>query len=279
MGVRRRDLLRGGIVGALVAGIALRFGTAEARRRHPPHRRIKRRRVTPLPLVVIDPGHGGKDPGCIGIDGVMEKHVVLAVGLELRRRLLASRRCRVMMTRSTDVFVPLQERVAFARRHRAVAFLSLHVNASHNHAACGACVYRFGLHASDAAAAAEARWENSADNIVRSSIAGRAQVVVHILASLMRQETMVHSAALQRDVVQHLGQHTSLTPDATRHARFVVLTAPDIASVLVEMGFLTNQRDAALLRSRSYHIVLARAMSYAVERYVAKLPRPRRSAG
>jgi N-acetylmuramoyl-L-alanine amidase len=271
MKLRRRTLLRDGMLAVLACGIAWHPDDADAHQQRPSYRRAPVRRhigSAARPLVVIDPGHGGKDPGCIGIGGAMEKHIVLAVGLELRRQLLAGGRCRVAMTRSTDVFIPLEERVRFARRRRAIVFVSLHANASPDRHACGACVYRFGLHASDAAAAAEAKWENSADRFVSDSIGGHTPIVIHILASLMRRETVRHSAALQQDLVERLGDRTQLTPNAARHARFVVLTAPDIASVLVEMGFLTNRRDAALLRTRTHHIALARAMNNAVEGYV-----------
>lgn len=278
MGVRRRDVLRGGLAGA----VGFASGAAQARQHDPAHRRIPPHHLRPqlpAPLVVIDPGHGGKDPGCIGLGGIQEKQVVLAIALELRRQLQATRRCQVVMTRSTDVFIPLDQRVALARQHRAAVFVSLHANASPSQAACGACVYRFGLRASDTGAAAEARWENRADQAVGQSVTGQGEIVIRILGSLMRRETMLHSAALQRDMVEHLAHHTRLTPRAARHARFAVLTAPDIASVLVETGFLTNRHDAMLLRSRAHHVALAGAMRDAVERYVSGLPRSGRGAG
>jgi N-acetylmuramoyl-L-alanine amidase len=226
-----------------------------------------------LPLVVIDPGHGGKDPGCSGPRGTQEKTVALELGLELQRQLHAGGRCRVAMTRSGDVFVPLEQRVGFARRQRAALFVSLHANAAlHDRHARGACVYRFAYRASDAQARALAKWENSADRYGGPAFRDASPTLTHILASLMRKETWKHSAWLQQGVVDAMHRRIALTPAPARHARFVVLSAPDIASVLVEIGFLTNPAEERLLRSASHRRALALALRHGVERYLARVP-------
>jgi len=199
MPLRRRALL----INAMAAAVASPFTTTrvEARRRllrHP------RRHYKPKSMVMIDPGHGGKDPGCIGVNGIEEKTIVLALGMELERELLASGRFRVLMTRHSDVFVPLEDRVALAQRHHAGLFISLHANASRDSEACGACVYRFAYHASNKSSAAMARWENNADRDEESALRDASPIVVRILASLMRRETWVHSALLQQSVVSDL---------------------------------------------------------------------------
>jgi N-acetylmuramoyl-L-alanine amidase len=279
----RRALIRAGAGAALACGGGLDVSPVLARRRYraPVHsaRASHPARPTPLPLVVIDPGHGGKDPGCIGVGGVMEKQVVLRVGLELRRQLLASRRCRVAMTRASDVFIPLEERVRIAQRDRAAVMISLHANAAPDRHVQGAVVYRFAFHASDPRAAAEARLENDADRFGLERSGHSATIVLHILASLMRRETVMRSAALQRDLVTSIHKLTPLCADAARHARFVVLSAPDVPSALVELGFLTNGHDAAMLRRPAYQAMLARGLQNGVHSFLAGLPAPARHVG
>lgn len=269
----RRVLLRN----AITAGCSASALPAEAYARPQRSRHVHRhRQPRTLPVVVIDSGHGGKDPGCIGSGGIEEKTVVLELGRELHHQQHAGRRCQVAMTRETDVFVPLEQRVAFARRHRATVFVSLHANASHDHHARGLCVYRFAHRASDAQARALARWENSADSFGGKSFRHASPAVTHILASLMRRETWLHSAWLhsawlQDNMVDSLRDHVRLEGIPARHARFVVLSAPDIPAVLVETGFLTNRTEARLLRSRSHRDLMAREMRQAIEHTLAHM--------
>jgi N-acetylmuramoyl-L-alanine amidase len=222
--------------------------------------------------VLVDPGHGGKDPGCIGLAGTFEKHVALEVGLALRRQLLATGRYRVAMTRDDDVFISLRGRVERARNAGASLLVSLHANASPDRAAHGTCVYRFAWRPSDAHAALMARWENRADGAADPALHGASRQVLHILAMLMRRETQVHSAQLQRAMVHGLRQNAVMLPVPDRHARFAVLSAPDIAGVLIEMGFLSNRREEALLTRRSHQVMLAASMRHAVDAYFAGLP-------
>ncbi len=222
-----------------------------------------------LPLVMLDPGHGGKDPGAIGISGTYEKHVALAAAQELRRQLLATGRYRVELTRGRDVFIALEERVAIARRRGAALFVSMHADALSDAAVRGASVYTLNETASDGQTAALARRENAADRFGIPNFQGTPPEVARILVSLVRQETRVGSTRMARSVVNALGRDLPLLPNPARHASFMVLKAADIPSVLVELGFMSNRTDEAALRRPAHRVVLASAMLRAVDAYFA----------
>ena len=224
----------------------------------------------PPPLVMLDPGHGGKDPGAIGISGTYEKQVALATALELKRQLEAGGRYRVELTRSRDVFIPLDDRVDHAQSRGASLFVSMHADALSDHAVRGASVYTLAQTASDAQTAALARTENSADRFIGGhEWKGASPEVSQILASLVRQETRVGSVRLARRLVGSLDHDLPMLPNPDRHAGFVVLKAADIPSVLVEMGFMSNPRDEAALRQPDHRRLVAQAMSRAVEAFFA----------
>lgn len=261
MPFRRRALLRHAIAIAGTSSLLPAEALARQRTVHHAHRHHRARK---LPVVIIDPGHGGKDPGCTGLGGTEEKHVLLKLGVDLRRELRAGGHCKVEMTRDTDVFVPLEDRVAFARIHHAALFVSLHANAApKNRHACGLCVYRFSYRASDAQARAMARWENSADRFGGPSFHHVSPEVTHNLASLMRRETWLHSAWLQDSIVNTLRDHIQLESVPARHTRFVVLS--------VETSFPTNTHDERLLRSLHYCHLMAREMRRAIEHSLAHI--------
>jgi len=220
----------------------------------------------PLPLVVLDPGHGGRDPGAIGAKGTQEKRITLAVALELRRRLQAAGRCRVLMTRSRDVFVPLGDRIELARKREAALFLSLHADSAPG--ARGASVYTLSERASDAMSAALADRENRADRAGGRRFPSVSPEVQRILLSLMRQETRVGSDRLARLVVDSLEGTVPLLPNTHRRAGFVVLKAPDVPSVLVEMGFLSHPQDEAALNRPAHRVKLAAALAEAVHSFL-----------
>ncbi|MEO8713433.1 MAG: N-acetylmuramoyl-L-alanine amidase [Acetobacteraceae bacterium] len=225
-------------------------------------------RTPPAPLVMLDPGHGGKDPGAIGVSGTYEKQIALATAFELRRLLEASGRYRVAMTRAADHFVPLEERVARAQEHGAALFVSMHADALHDPGVRGASVYTLSSSASDSQTAQLAQRENSADRFAPPGYQVSPDVA-RILASLVRRETRVGSARLARSVVGSLDRSLPMLPNPERHAGFVVLKAADIPSVLVEMGFMSNPRDEAELRRPAHRVVVARAMHDAVDAYFA----------
>jgi N-acetylmuramoyl-L-alanine amidase len=220
------------------------------------------------PLVVLDPGHGGRDPGAIGVRGTYEKRIALAAALELRRVLEAEGRCRVAMTRTRDVFVPLAERVRFAQSRKAALFLSIHADALDDATVRGASVYTLAERASDALAERVARNENRADRFAGPSFEGVTPEVARILISLVRRETLNGSARMARHTVSALAQEVTMLPKSHRFAGFVVLKAPDVPSVLVEMGFLSSRADEALLRQPGHRRKLALAMAAAVHRYL-----------
>jgi N-acetylmuramoyl-L-alanine amidase len=225
-----------------------------------------------LPLVVLDPGHGGRDPGAIGANGTLEKRITLAAALEAKRRLEAGGRCRVLLTRNRDVFVPLAARIGMARRREAALFLSLHADSAPG--ARGASVYTLSETASDALSAALARRENEADRAGGLRPPSISPEVDRILLSLMRQETRAGSDRLARLAVASLrGGEVPLLPNTHRRAGFAVLKAPDVPAALVEMGFLSHPADEAALNRPAHRAKLAAALAGAVEGFVAARPR------
>lgn len=222
----------------------------------------------PAPLVMLDPGHGGKDPGAIGVSGTYEKQIALATAFELRHLLERSGRYRVAMTRTSDHFIPLEDRVSIAQEHGAALFVSMHADALRDHSVRGASVYTLSDRASDAQTAQLAASENSADRFAPPGQRVSPEVA-RILASLVRRETRIDSARLARKVVGSLDDALPMLQNPDRHAGFVVLKAADIPSVLVEMGFMSNPRDEAQLRQPKHRAVVARAMCNAVEAYFA----------
>ncbi len=233
----------------------------------------------PLPLVLLDPGHGGKDPGAIGFSGTYEKHIAFAAAEELQRQLLASGRYRVVLSRTRDVFIPLEDRVGHAEHASASLFVSMHADALTDHEVRGASVYTLGATASDAQTAALAQRENSADRFGGPAFVGTTPEVARILASLVRQETRAGSARMARGVVAELGRDVPLLQNPSRHAGFVVLKAADIPSVLVEMGFMSNPVDEAALKRPEHRSRVAGAMRRAIDAYFLAQSLPLRVAG
>lgn len=221
----------------------------------------------PLPLVVLDPGHGGRDPGTIGTAGTLEKRVTLAAAIELKRQLERSGRVRVALTRSRDVFVPLGARIDMARQRDAALFLSLHADSAPG--ARGASVYTLSETASDSLAAGLARRENLADRAGGLALPSVPPEVQRILLSLMKRETRSGSEKLARLTVQALDGEVTLLPNSHRRAAFVVLKAPDVPAALVEMGFLSHPADEAALNRPQHRMRVATALTEAVLSYLA----------
>jgi N-acetylmuramoyl-L-alanine amidase len=220
-----------------------------------------------LPLVYIDPGHGGPDPGTIGHDGAFEKNVTLAVARELARQLTASGRYRVKLTRDSDQFVALRSRFEVARLDHADLFISLHADSSFVGDPRGLSVYTLSETSSDAEAAALAAKENKADLIAGVDLSKQNVAVTSILIDLAQRETKNLSARFAELLVQELRRVTLLLPNTHRYAGFAVLKAPDIPSVLVELGYLSDNQDEALLLSAAHRAKLAGAMLRAIDGY------------
>lgn len=223
---------------------------------------------TARPLVVLDPGHGGHDPGAIGARGTFEKHVVLAAARDLRAALLMTRRYRVAMTRDRDVFIPLADRAALAQERRADLFLSLHADALEDRSVRGASVYTLAADASDPIAERLAAVHNRRGRTRASAEEAAARALI----AQVRRETGRRSVQMARFTVQALARETPLLPRPHREAGFVVLKSPDVPSVLIELGFLSNREDEALLRRADHRRRLARAIAEAVDRHFAALP-------
>ena len=219
----------------------------------------------PPPLVMLDPGHGGKDPGAVGVTGTYEKHVALATARELKLQLEHGGRYRVELTRTRDVFIPLDDRVGRARQRGAALFVSMHADALPDHGVRGASVYTLANTASDAQSAALAKRENSADRFMGTGFRDTPPDVARILASLVRQETRTDSARIAHTLVGSLDRDLPMLPNPSRHAGFQVLKAADIPSVLVEMGFMSNAADEAALRKAEHRKRVAAAMKRAVD--------------
>ncbi len=266
----RRVLLGHGVAGTFLLPALLHISMAAAASSKTPQvarAGIQHDKRRTLPLVMLDPGHGGKDPGAIGVSGTYEKHISLAAAQELKHQLEAGGRCRVELTRTRDVFVKLEERVARAQGHGAALFVSMHADALHDPGVRGASVYTLANTASDAQSAALAVRENSADRFGGPSFQDTPPEVARILSSLVRQETRAGSSRLAHSMVGSLDRDVPLLVNPSRHAGFVVLKAADIPSVLVEMGFMSNPRDEAQLRKPSHRVRVASAMARAVDAY------------
>lgn len=218
-------------------------------------------------LIMIDPGHGGVDPGAMSRSGVWEKHIVLAFARELRQSLMATGKFRVRLTRDRDVFIRLRDRIALARRFGADLFISVHADSIGNRKVRGTSVYTLSERASDKEAGALARKENKSDLIAGVDLDEQSNDVVNILIDLAQRETMNESAVFARKMVDELGKTRKLLRNTHRFAGFAVLKAPDIPSVLVELGYLSNRSDERMLRDPRKRRKMATAISTAVERY------------
>ena len=224
-----------------------------------------------LPLVVIDPGHGGYDPGAIGRRGTEEKRLTLAAAQALRRKLQEGGKCRVAMTRERDEFISLADRVAFARTRDAALLISLHADSAPG--AKGASVYTLAETASDPFAEALAQRENNADLAGGLSLPSVPPEVQAILLSLMRQETRGDAARFARGAVRELTRAVPVLPKPRREAGFIVLKAPEVPSVLVEMGFLSDPEDEAALRKPEPRALIAASLARAVEAWLGATQR------
>lgn len=219
-------------------------------------------------LVALDPGHGGRDPGAISSSGLQEKAIALTFARELGDVLKASGRYRVAMTRDGDRNVGLWQRVAFARKSGAEVFLSIHVDRLDDRRVHGASVYTLSEEASDAETAELARIENRSDIVADIEESEHYDPnVAEVLASMEQQGTMNCSVVLAGFLVPELGSVAPLVNRAHRYAEFRVLKAPDVPSVLIELGFLSNDQDAERLKSDSHRRALAGAILEALDEY------------
>ena len=224
----------------------------------------------PRPLIVIDPGHGGIDTGAKAPgNGGDEKTMVLNFALALRDHLEKSGRYRVAMTRSDDTFVPLNERVRIARALKASLFVSIHADylPKAEGEAQGATVYTLSENASDAEAARLAEAENKADVIAGIDLTREPNDVADILIDLLQRETKSFSVQLARGLVTEMKTATRLHANPVRSAGFIVLRAPDVPSVLIELGYVSSKEDLRSLKSEEWRNRTAAAMTRAIDTY------------
>jgi N-acetylmuramoyl-L-alanine amidase len=220
-----------------------------------------------LPLVVIDAGHGGRDPGAVGA-GIREKDITLSLALRLRDELVRQGGVRVALTREDDRLLALSERPDIARRMEADLFLSIHADsAGEKTVVSGASIYTLSNRASSAAAARFARKENDADRLNGLSIEGQSDEVSAILVELSQRRSQGDSIAFASLVAREGEGNLEFHEDTLRSADLVVLRTPDLPSVLFEAGFVTNEEDAARLSSPEWQAGFADVMARAIRIY------------
>lgn len=226
------------------------------------------------PLVVIDPGHGGIDPGAVGVDNVLEKKIVMDVAQRLQRRLKATGRYRVAMTRTRDVFVSLDQRVDMSREAGADLFISIHADSLASKAYApvvrGATVYTLSERASDEQARLMAEKENASDQVAgieSAALAEENEQVRSILIDLMKRETSNFSTDFSNLLVARLKKSVSLSRDPQRSAAFRVLKQTHAPSVLVELGYISNEADARQMRQAEWQSKVAGAIVAAIDAF------------
>lgn len=225
----------------------------------------------PRPLVVLDPGHGGIDTGTRAPNGECEKDIVLDFAKRLRDRIEKSGKYRVLMTRGDDTFVPLRDRVRIARQAGAALFVSIHADflPRKEGDAEGATVYTLSDTPSDPQAARVAAEENRADVIAGVNLKDEPDDVAGILLDLAQRETKTFSVQFAHKLVADLKTVTHLNKDPVRSAGFRVLRSPDVPSVLIELGYVSNKRDLQSLNSDSWRDRAADSVASAVNEYFA----------
>ena len=222
----------------------------------------------PRPIVVLDPGHGGIDRGASSPKGgIAEKDIVLDFGLILRDQLEETGRYRVVMTRSDDTFITLGQRIQIARDRGAHLFISIHADALRRGQAQGATVYTLSETASDRDAARLAEDENKADVISGIDLAQEADDVAGILFDLARRETKAYSTRFARTLVGELKSTARLHRNPLRSAGFKVLRSPDVPSVLLELGYVSNEADLKQLMSQRWRERTSRSMVQAIDAF------------
>jgi len=234
--------------------------------------RQKETKTKQTKTVVIDPGHGGEDPGAIGPQKSMEKNVVLAIGTKLVRALGQQNHVRTFLSRKGDYFVPLEHRARIARDYGADLFVSLHTDGSFNPQARGSSVYCLSLSgATDEAARILADKENMS-NVLGGAVSKPATLAKdpnlnQILLDLMQNNSMKESLRLSEILLDDLKEVNRVKYQSYRQANFAVLRAPDIVSVLVEMAYVTNKEDEQLLNRPDFQDRMAKTLGSSILKY------------
>lgn len=220
-------------------------------------------------VIVIDPGHGGIDPGALSPSKTKEKDVVFAFALELKKELEQTGRFDVRMTRTEDKFMTLTDRVAFTRKAGADLFIAIHADTVRGKTANGTTLYTLSDTASDEEAAALASKENKTDIIAGIDLAEEEGAVADVLIELVQRESKNHANLFSRTALEELKGVTTMTGKPLRSAGFVVLKSPDVPSVLIELGYLSSKDDEKNLKTPSWRSKMAAAFVKAVNRHFA----------
>ncbi len=244
----------------------------------PPKRKTVRRKPVKSPkkpagakpVVIIDPGHGGVDPGTISTSGIYEKRITLSFARQLKKHLAASRKYKIVLTRERDVFRKLRDRVDFARSQGGDLFISIHADSIADKQFRGSGVYTLSERASDKEAEALASKENKSDVIAGVDLDVHDEEVATILIDLTQRETMNYSAIFAEALVKRLRDEGRMRRKPHRFAGFLVLKAPDVPSILVEIGYLSNRQEEKLLMSPKKRRGIVNAIAKAVDDYFAK---------
>ncbi|UCF78687.1 MAG: N-acetylmuramoyl-L-alanine amidase [Candidatus Eiseniibacteriota bacterium] len=229
--------------------------------------RVRKLKQKDVRIVVIDPGHGGEDPGAVGPRSLKEKDVCLNIAKKLKEKIDGMDGMKAFLTRTGDYFVPLRKRTQIAKELGADIFVSLHANASRSKRAFGTEVYFLSMTgASDEAAREVARLENAAD-LVGGVPPETEDDIVSILMDLKHSNALARSSELAEKTIDSLGRHGKLVTRGVKQARFTVLKSADFPSILIEFAFISNPVEAALLRSERFHDEVAGLLSHSLEDY------------
>lgn len=232
---------------------------------------VESRKSTPMryqPIrIVLDPGHGGKDPGAIGVVGTQEKKIVLAIAKIVLKLLNQDTHYRVWLTRTSDVYLPLRQRLAVARRYKPDLFVSIHADAAYKNSAVGASVFAL----SERGATSEmARWLAKKENeseLVDGVFVQKDRVLRSVLLDLSQSHAIRVSLSVGKSILRQLSNVTHLHYARVEQAAFVVLKSPDIPSLLVETGYLTNAKQEQQLRNPHYQRQIAQAIVSGIRQY------------
>jgi len=221
------------------------------------------------PVIIIDAGHGGKDPGTIGVYArSKEKNITLSYAKELSKHLMKEKKYKVYLTRDDDFFIPLDKRVAKSRRKKADLFISLHANSIADNHVSGFSIYTLSENSSDKQAELLAQKENQADIINGIDFAGASKEIMKTLIDLSQRESKNSSARFAKYVIRDIKKvEIEILQNTHRFAGFMVLTAPDMASVLIELGYLSNRREEEMLNSASYRRLVAKTLTNSINQY------------
>ena len=221
-------------------------------------------KITVKPVIVIDPGHGGTDPGAIGVKGTYEKTITTKAANELAARLRKSGRYKVIVTRTQDKYVDHNDRLRIARTGQADLFISIHADSASNKSARGASVYTL----ADRAKGRSKRIVNTQNWILDVDLSEQTDPVGDILVDLAQRKTKSQSDAFAEILLSELKGKTALVGNSHRRAGYYVLLAPDVPAVLLELGFLSNPQDEKLLNRASHRTKILSSVERAIDRYM-----------